>query len=201
MRQYSFASLLFGICLTFGVSRFSRAETPPANAAPAPPAKEAAAKAASTSDRPCEADPKYHELDFWVGHWDAIADGKKDGTNILEKTLGGCVLIENWTEAADGHEVKSFFVYNPRTKERRQIWVSDQGFTKERLQVEAPEKGSVRFLGEIVTRDGKKILDRSTLKPVSADRVHQRIELSRDGGKTWEVDWDADYVRQKRTGS
>jgi hypothetical protein len=193
MRKFDFIAVVLGIGLAVGISRLGHSATP---APPAPPAT-----SAPKLERPCEADPKYHELDFWVGRWDAIADGKKEGTNILEKTLGGCVLVENWTEAADGHEVKSFFVYNPRSGERKQIWVSDLGPMKERVQVEAPEKGSVRFLGEVLTKDGKKILDRSTLKPLSADRVHQRIELSRDGGKTWEVNWDADYVRQKGSGS
>src|SRR6185369_8880831 len=106
---------------------------------------------------------------------------------------------ESWV-GVEGDQVKSFFLYNPATGQRKQVWASDDGRMKERVQVEAPEKGTVRLLGEVVRKDGTKVLDRSTLKPLSADRVHQLLELSRDGGKTWEVSWDVVYVRQKGAG-
>jgi tetratricopeptide (TPR) repeat protein len=147
-------------------------------------------------ERPCEADPAYHKLDFWLGHWDVFAEGKLDGTNFIEKTLNGCALIENWKEA-DGHEGKSLFYYNPVTKERKQVWVTDVGPLKEKLEVEAAEKGAVRFQGEIPQKGGGKILDRTTLTPLSGDRVRQVIERSDDGGKTWQVAYDAAYVRPK----
>jgi hypothetical protein len=150
-------------------------------------------------ERPCEADPAYHKLDFWVGHWDVFAEGKKDGTNLIEKTLNGCALIENWSDV-DGHEGKSLFYYNPVTGKRKQVWVTDAGPLKEKLEVEAPEKGAVRFQGEIPTQDGRSIFDRTTLTPLPGDRVRQVIEQSHDGGHTWEVGYDATYVRQKTPG-
>ena len=64
----------------------------------------------------------------------------------------------------------------------------------------APEKGSVRFQGEIARKDGTTIFDRTTLAPLPGDRVHQVIEQSRDGGKTWKVAYDAIYERPKGSG-
>ncbi len=147
-------------------------------------------------ERPCEADPAYHKMDFWLGSWVAFAEGKKDGTDRIEKTLNGCALMENWDDV-DGHQGKSLFYYNPVTGKRKQVWVTDAGPLKEKLEVDAPGKGSVRFQGEIPMRDGGTILDRTTLTPLPGDRVHQVIEQSHDGGKTWEVGYDATYERPK----
>lgn len=147
-------------------------------------------------ERPCEADPAYHKMDFWVGHWDVFSGADKDGTNFIEKTLNGCAIIENWKDV-EGHEGKSLFYYNPVTGKRKQVWVTDVGPLKEKVEVEAPEKGAVRFQGELPQRGGGVVFDRTTLTPLPGDRVRQVIEQSRDGGKTWVVGYDAVYVRQK----
>jgi hypothetical protein len=55
----------------------------------------------------------------------------------------------------------------------------------------------VRFQGEIPKPDGTSYLDRTTLSPLSGNRVRQVIEISRDGGKTWQVTFDAEYPRPK----
>jgi hypothetical protein len=46
------------------------------------------------NDHPCERDPAYHKLDFWLGHWDVFdnQDGTKGGTNFIEKILDGAAL-------------------------------------------------------------------------------------------------------------
>jgi tetratricopeptide (TPR) repeat protein len=147
-------------------------------------------------ERPCEADPAYHKMDFWLGSWVAVADGKKDGNDSIEKILNGSALTENWDDV-DGHHGKSLFYYNPATGKRKQVWVTDAGPLKEKMEVEAPEKGAVRFQGEISLRDGRTVLDRTTLTPLPGDRVHQVIEQSADGGKTWNVGYDAIYERPK----
>jgi tetratricopeptide (TPR) repeat protein len=150
-------------------------------------------------ERPCEADPAYHKLDFWVGRWDVFDGATKDGTNVIEKTLNGCALIENWKDVL-GHEGKSLFYYNPVTGKRKQVWVTDVGPLKEKVEVEVAEKGAVRFQGELPQKGGGTVLDRTTLTPLPGDRVRQVIERSRDGGRTWEVGYDAVYVRQKAPG-
>jgi hypothetical protein len=57
--------------------------------------------------------------------------------------------------------------------------------------------GGIRFQGEIPCLDGKSHLERTTLTPLSAGRVHQLIEISRDAGKTWEPVFDAEYRRPR----
>jgi hypothetical protein len=65
---------------------------------------------------PSEGDPVYHKLDFWVGKWDIYDnhDGTLNGTDIVEKIVGGCALIENWREADGSGEGKSLSSSKPK---------------------------------------------------------------------------------------
>lgn len=157
-----------------------------------------AQNAAQTPNRSCQQDPAYHKLDFWVGRWDVFNNGggSKDGTNEIEKILNGCAIVENWHDAS-GSEGKSLFYYQKATGQWKQVWVTDQGPMKEKRLVEELKDGGVRFQGEIPHLNGGSHLDRTTLTPLGPDRVRQVIETSRDGGKTWEVGYDAEYRRRK----
>jgi hypothetical protein len=143
---------------------------------------------------PCEGDPVYHKLDFWVGKWDVYDnhDGTLNGTDIVEKIVGGCALIENWREADGSGEGKSLFYFEQTKKVWKQVWVTDAGPIKEK-QLVLEGKDSIRFQGEIPHPDGGSHLDRTTLTPLAGGRVHQVIEISRDAGKTWTNAFDADY--------
>jgi hypothetical protein len=146
------------------------------------------------SIQPCEKNPAYHKLDFWVGRWDVFSnqDGSKDGSNVIEKILGGCAIIENWHDVT-GNEGKSLFYYQAATRQWKQVWVTDMGPMKEKHLLEEYKGEGVRFQGEIPHLDGGSHLDRTTLTPLSGNRVRQVIEISRDQGKSWEVTYDAEY--------
>jgi hypothetical protein len=148
---------------------------------------------------PCESDPAYHKLDFWVGTWDVYDnhDGTLNGTDVVEKIVGGCAIVENWREADGSGEGKSLFYYQRARKQWKQVWVTDAGPIKEKLLVEETKDGGVRFQGEIPHPDGKSHLDRTTLTPLPDSRVHQVIEISRNAGKTWEIVFDAEYRRPR----
>jgi hypothetical protein len=148
---------------------------------------------------PCDQNPTYQKLNFWVGDWDVfdIKSGKKDGTNRIEKTLKACAIIENWTEEADGSEGKSLFYVQRATGQWKQVWVEDSGGMKEKSLQESYAGEGVRFQGEILHKEGGSHLDRTTLLPQDGGRVRQTIEISRDGGKSWEVVYDAEYRRKK----
>jgi hypothetical protein len=171
---------LFGLSILLSCSVFSFSQ------APSKPA-------------PCDQNPAYHKLDFWVGDWDVfdIKSGEKGGTNRIEKILKGCAIIENWTEASDGSEGKSLFYFQPVKGQWRQVWVTDIGPMKEKVAQESYTGEGIRFQGEIPHRDGTSHLDRTTLTPLSGGRVRQLIEISRDAGKSWEVVFDAEYRRHK----
>ena len=50
---------------------------------------------ADKNARPCEFNPKRRAFDFWVGAWDVFnPQGEQVGTNVIEKDLNGCMLVE-----------------------------------------------------------------------------------------------------------
>ena len=159
----------------------------------------ASSKPALPALHPCESDPDYHKLDFWVGTWDVYDnhDGALNSTDVVEKIVGGCALVENWREADGSGEGKSLFYYQPAKKQWKQVWVTDAGPIKEKQLIDELKDGGVRFQGEILHLDGKSHLDRTTLTPLPGGRVHQVIEISRDAGKTWETVFDAEYRRPR----
>lgn len=147
---------------------------------------------------PCVADTAWHELDFWLGEWEVMAGGRRAGTNRIVRVLGGCAIMEHWTDTAGG-EGKSLFYYQPITAEWKQVWVTERagsvGGLKEKVLVERLEGGALRFQGEIPLPSGGSYLDRTTLTPLPDGRVWQLIEVSRDRGRTWQTTFDAEYVR------
>ena len=164
-------------------------------------AASAGAAANAVEPQQCAAEPALAALDFWVGEWDVCEAGRLDGHDRVAKVLGGCAVTEEWT-AADGSRGSSLFYYVVNEKQWKQVWVTDlalhPGGLKEKRLVARFADGGVRFQGEIALPDGRRILDRTTLRPASGARVSQRIEISRDGGDTWTTTFDAEY-RPKAT--
>ena len=152
--------------------------------------------AASAAPAPMETDAAYHQLDFWLGEWEVYdsATNQRDGHNRIEKALKGAVVIENWSDASGG-EGKSWFYYYRPERRWKQVWVTDDGSVKEKSFVDGFTGGGVRFRGEIPRRDGRKIIDQTTLTPLPDGKVRQVIEWSKDGGRTWETVYNAIYLR------
>ncbi|MEM7350650.1 MAG: bacterial transcriptional activator domain-containing protein [Acidobacteriota bacterium] len=147
--------------------------------------------------RPCSSEA-HRLLDFWVGAWRVVVgEGEQEryvGKNSINKILNGCAIIENWTNAS-GNEGKSLFYYNDIEQLWKQVWVTDSEAFKEKHLIGVLPGGALRFQGEIRNQAGGLILDRTTLYPIEQNRVRQVIEQSIDGGDTWNVAFDAFYVR------
>lgn len=148
---------------------------------------------------PCDSEPAFGWLDFWLGDWDVFVNDERVGVNHIEKILDGCAITEDWTDVG-GSSGRSLFYYLPATETWKQVWVTPYalvpGGVKEKQMVERFPDGAVRFQGTIMTSDSTSYLDRTTLTPISADSVRQVIEVSKDGGGSWRATFDAIYVRQ-----
>lgn len=155
---------------------------------------------AGAEERPsaCSEDTAFGWLDFWLGSWDVLIEDKLRGRNEIRKILDGCAVTEEWINA-EGRRGFSLFYFEPAGRTWKQIWVTDralgQGGVKEKALVERFPDGGVRFQGEIPLPDGRHYLDRTTLLPLGRDEVRQRIEISTDGGESWQTVFDARYVR------
>ncbi|MEN3330774.1 MAG: hypothetical protein V7641_139 [Blastocatellia bacterium] len=157
--------------------------------------KEVAALAVRLA-RPCEALPEHKQFDFWVGVWNVEdTQGNAVAKNIVERLEDGCLLLENWT-GLQGGTGKSINFYDATAHKWRQTWVSSTGNVNE-YQGEFKD-GAIRFEGTLSGRGGNtNALLRLTFFKLGPDKVRQFSESSADGGKTWNVNYDFIYVRQK----
>ncbi len=146
--------------------------------------------------RPCEALPEHKQFDFWIGSWNVEdTQGHPVGKNVIERLEDGCILLENWT-GLQGGTGKSINFYDATTRKWRQTWVSSTGNVNE-YQGEFKD-GALRFEGKLSGRGGNSnAMLRLTFFNLGPDKVRQFSEVSADGGKTWSVNYDFIYVRQK----
>lgn len=157
---------------------------------------------ADQNARPCEYEPTYRVLDFWLGDWDVfVNENQPIGASRIEKLVNGCALEERF-EQSDGFVGVNLFYFNNITGEWKMTWVTGAapalGGLKEKVMAARSDDGGVRFLCELPAQDGGLILDRSTITPRSADRVDMIIQQSRDGGDNWITTFAGYYQRVKK---
>ncbi len=154
---------------------------------------------AQRNQAPCESRAESRQFDFWVGDWNVVTTDEfiPVGRSHIERTLGDCVIWENWTSLGQsGYAGKSYNVYDPARNRWEQFWVDTQG-------------GTIHFYGgfsagvmdfrtdAIPQADGTTLQRRLRFYKLGADRVRQLSEQSSDGGRTWTVEYDFSYRRAK----
>ena len=148
---------------------------------------------------PCAA-PEQKQLDFWVGSWDLTWPGDKagqvdHGTNNITRVLESCVVEENFSAGDAGHlRGKSVSIFDTHAAKWKQTWVDNEGgyldFTGEW------KDGQMILSREAVGPGGAKSLQRMVFKNISANEFDWSWESSKDGGKTWTVQWPIHYKRK-----
>jgi tetratricopeptide (TPR) repeat protein len=153
---------------------------------------------ARRNQTPCAYSPERRQFDFWVGDWDVVAtrSGDPAGTSHIERTLGDCVIWENWSSLGSSYSGKSYNTYDANLKRWEQFWVDNVG-------------GMVHFYGglkegimdfytdDVPQPDGTKLRRHLQFFNLGADKVRQFSQKSSDGGKTWTVEYDLTYSRKK----
>jgi hypothetical protein len=146
---------------------------------------------------PCAA-PEFHQMDFWLGDWDARyandPSSPADGRNTITREYGGCVIQEQFDggPAAQGLIGHSVSTYHRPAGLWRQTWVDNQGgyfaltggpagddfiLTSTRLSERAPYQ---RMVFEDIT-------------PLS---FTWRWQSSTDAGASWTDAWVIYYTRR-----
>jgi hypothetical protein len=170
---------LLGVCLL--PAMLAGQAPPPAAGASAAPA--------------CRATEVSRNLDFWVGNWDVYAGCELDGTDLVERILGGCAIVEHW-HGTGGDEGISLFAYDARRDLWTQTWVTGdtslQGGLKFKV-LRAHTPTSTTFQGELEGHSGAVYYDRTILTAQPGGSVHQLIQVSHDG-VAWRTGFDAVYV-------
>ncbi|MFL6722339.1 MAG: hypothetical protein ACJ8FT_11145 [Sphingomonas sp.] len=156
----------------------------------------AAAQPPGSATPPCRATEISRNLDFWVGDWDVYVGSELNGRDTVERLLGGCAIVERWHGGA-GDEGMSLFAYDARKDLWTQNWITENsalpgGIKVKLLRAHTPT--STTFEGEIEGKTGAVYYDRTILTALPGGRVHQEIQVSRNG-VAWRTGFDAIYVR------
>ena len=143
---------------------------------------------------PCRNNPLNRQFDFWIGDWDVHANGQKVADSKIEYSLEGCLIIENYT-AFHGYSGKSLNFYDTGDKKWHQMYTDNNGNIS-RYSGELKE-GSMYLWGENTDSKGDKSLVRMEFTPNNDGSVRQLYEGSTDGGKTWSIYFDGQYIKKQ----
>ena len=143
--------------------------------------------------KPCSA-PEASQFDFWLGEWDASwKDGGK-GVNKISKILGECVIHEQFDATPSSPLIgKSVSVYNTRTNKWHQTWVDNSGAY---LDFTGQWENGKMILSRSVKLKSKTIMQRMVWYNISHDKFNWNWEASKDGGKSWKINWQINYTRK-----
>lgn len=139
--------------------------------------------------------PESRQFDFWIGEWNVTDQrtGQHAGESRIEKLYGGCVLRENWS--SDGFSGGSLNMWWNGDRQWHQTWMDQAGAFRHFI-------GGLTRNQMIMTAEqpdprdpGKSMLVRLTFTPNADGAVRQYSDLSRDGGKTWQLRYDYLYRR------
>ncbi|MBN9660537.1 MAG: hypothetical protein J0H49_20275 [Acidobacteria bacterium] len=145
------------------------------------------------NSKPCLADGRLREFDFWLGEWDVQVSGQTIATSRIENVLDGCLIQENWMPF-NGQQGKSWNYLNPATGMWEQLWMSGGNV----LKLEGGLAGGKMVLeGRSQNPARASNLDRITFAPLPDGRVSQVWEQSKDGGQSWTKAFDGIYIRRR----
>lgn len=142
---------------------------------------------------PCLRESGYRQFDFWIGSWNVV-DSKTNqsvGSSEITSILDECVIMENWMPI-NGVAGKSFNMYLVGDHKWRQTYVDANGTFSEYYDGEFTDQ-AMRF--KLKMAPGDSTLKRMTFYVINKDCVRQLGELSKDGGVTWESEFDLTYGR------
>lgn len=143
---------------------------------------------------PCSS-PQHAAFDFWLGDWDVTApDGTPAGSSHVERILDGCVVMENYMGAQGGYAGKSFNTLDTGSGQWTQHYVDNGGLSA--ILTGAFHDGNLIYQRQFRRKDGTEMMTRMTFFNVSAGKVRQLVEQSKDGGKNWIVAIDLRYSRR-----
>jgi hypothetical protein len=155
----------------------------------------AAPATTTTAPSQCSA-ADYHQLDFWIGHWDTFETDPAGGPLIahtrVEPIAQGCAIHELY-EQTDGLIGDSILSYDPVRKQWQQTWVTNRGSLM--VLWGTFKNGALVLEGEAHLRDGKSVMQRITWQ-TKDEGVRESAVLSTDGGKTWTPAFDVLFLKR-----
>jgi hypothetical protein len=151
-----------------------------------------------------------HDFDFEVGTWKIHLKrllhpltGSKtwvelDGTSVTRKVWDGRADLEEFeVDSPTGHiEGLTLRLYHPQSRQWSLHWANAKEPTLENPVVGKFTNGRGEFYDQELF-EGKAIFVRFVWSGITPSSAHFEQSYSADGGKTWEVNWITDQVRQR----
>ncbi|MGD2034798.1 MAG: hypothetical protein PVF73_07070 [Bacteroidales bacterium] len=139
---------------------------------------------------------RYHQFDFWLGHWDVYKFGTDTlaGESRIESIIDSVGLLENYWAENSNYTGKSLNKYNPAKDRWEQYWIDNSGFT---LYLSGGIADQKMVLDDVENGDPEKGLNRIVWEKLGDNRVRQTWSISKDNGKTWTVVFDGEYKRRQ----
>ena len=171
-----------------------------------------AAENAAPASAPSRSEPRngQHDFDFEIGTWrtelkrlqqpltGSTSWVEYQGTTVVRKVWDGRAnLVELEVDGPAGHiEALSLRLYNPESHQWSLNFSSSKGGTLSPPSIGEFKDGRGEFYSQ-ETLNGRAILVRFVITPLSPDTCRFEQAFSDDGGKTWEVNWIAVDTRTK----
>jgi hypothetical protein len=149
---------------------------------------------------PCS-DSLHRQFDFWLGEWEVFGkNGQKAGDSSISLILDSCIVLEEWTSASVfkglRYAGKSFNTYNRATRQWQQTWVDNVGGSTAYLQGSFQD-GRMVFMTEPFPFSKDTVATRRlSFYHLESNRVRQHGEISKDGMKSWNTEYDLEYRRK-----
>jgi hypothetical protein len=150
------------------------------------------------------------DFDFEIGTWKtrlsrlekplsgSISWLKYEGTTVVRKVWEGRAnLVELEVNGPAGRlEALSLRLYNPQSRQWSLNFASSKGGTLSEPSIGEFRSGRGEFLSQ-EEFNGRVVLIRFIISPITPDSCRFEQSFSDDGGKTWEVNWVATDTRVK----
>ena len=130
------------------------------------------------------------DFDFWLGDWNVSWNGDKEGSNRVEKVLGGKVVLEQF-DGRPGLDFQGMSVstYVEQLDRWRQTWVDSEGTYMDFVG------GRVDGTMDLRMQRGDQLY-RMLWHDLEPDALTWNWERSDDDGATWELLWQLAYSRR-----
>lgn len=147
---------------------------------------------------PCSGEA-YRQLDFWVGTWDAAWEASPGqpaghGTNVITRTLGDCVIEENFDGGpSTGNLIgRSVSIYHAPLGRWRQTWVDNQGGHFALIGGPVGDK----FVLETAPATERGPYQRMVFENITPQAFTWRWQSTTDQGATWTDAWVIRYTKR-----
>jgi hypothetical protein len=171
------------------------------------------ARAQQTSEGPKLQDGQ-HDFDFSFGYWKTHIKRRLnpltgsdtwvefDGISVVRKLWNGRAgLGETEADGPTGHiEALSLRLYHPEARQWSLTYANDKSGSLSIASIGAFKNGRGEFFDTEIF-NGKNVLVRNVWSDVTPTSCHFEQAFSEDGGKTWEVNWDATDTRIEESDS